>query len=547
MARPELTPYGTAACAAGLLVVGVGGIGPAAAQQAPYRAALVEAEVICRAGPSHSAEAAGLLRVGNSWGIEFLVVRTEADEEGEIWIHIGARNARPYGVDDDCWVPESVVVSTEGAGHLLQLADRLLSASAWPPLEHLLAAHSQFVHAAYRERVDASPALSGRRTMLLAKAVEAAQRTEWFAGRRIDRDPLVLAWIESLGDQVRYSGDRSGRGMWAVVVEPPDLEEDPSESQQAGSATPAEGRELAIIAPDVACRSRPSRSAWSWTILPIDLHLRTERADTSVAGDTWVFVVEQGCWVLAEHTAAGGTNEHVLAIADRFLTSGEAWSFDNHLRVYTVLSSRNRGHREDVEVSAILGLRRLQVLRGALRPLSPLDADALIRAWIGALGGEVKGAHEGHSWTVSDEAYLNLYEKHRPDPFAEEIMWEYASESVRRDCEGMFVCDVEESVINRLARYWIDFPNGRHIADAVERGRAVLGYGLESCNAAHVDPDSYEGRMWRLDRWKRAVDEVARKLRVTLDGVSEDAKAPLIEMLDELERCAGAGGFDATS
>lgn len=410
MARAELTPYRAAACAAGLLVVGVGGIGPAAAQQAPYRAALAEAEVICRAGPSPSAEAAGLLRVGNGWGIEFQVVRTEADEEGEIWIHIGSRDAGPYGVDDDCWVPESVVVSTAGAGHLLQLADRLLSASGWPPLEHLIAAHSLFVHSAYRERVDASPALSGRRTTLLAKAVEAAQRTEWFAGRRVDRDPLVLAWIESLGGQVRYSGDGSGGGMWAVATEAPEVEEEPSSSRQAGSPTPSEGRDLAIIAPDVACRSRPSRTAWSWTILPIDHHFRTERADTSVAGDAWIFVVERRCWVLAEHTAAGGTNEHVLAIADRFLTSGEAWSFDNHLRVYTVLSSRNRGHREDVEASANLGLRRLQVLRGALRPLSPLDADALIRAWIGALGDEVKLAHEGHSWTASEEAKAPVIE-----------------------------------------------------------------------------------------------------------------------------------------
>ena len=181
--------------------------------------------------------------------------------------------------------------------------------------------------------------------------------------------------------------------------------------------------------------------------------------------------------MLAAHTAAGGTDEHVLAIADRFLTSGEAWSFENHLRVYTDLSSRNRGHREDVEASAILGLQRLQVLRGALRPLYPHGADALTQAWIGSLGPEVKLAHEGHIWTVSDEAHLNLYEKHRRDPFAEEILWEYASESARRDCEGGFACSVEESVIHRLARYWIDFPNGRQAGLAGGQNVGMVGVG----------------------------------------------------------------------
>ena len=230
-------------------------------------------------------------------------------------------------------------------------------------------------------------------------------------------------------------------------------------------------------------------------------------------------------------------------IADRFLTSGEAWSFDNYLRTYTVLSSRNRGHREDVEASAILGLRRLRVLRGALRPLGPRDADVLTHAWIGSLGDEVKLAHEGHTWTVSDEAYLNLYEKHRPDPFAEEILWEYASESVRRDCEGVFACSVKEGVINRLARYWIDFPNGRHIADAVEQGRIVVGHGLEGCNAAgRPEPDSQEAGMWRWSGWDRSGEEITRELLATLEAVREEDKAPLLETLAELEACAAAVG-----
>ena len=209
MVKPKVMLYGATGFAAGLFAAVVAGAEPAAAQEARYRAALVTPEVVCRVAPSHSADAAGLLKAGgDGWGAEFLVERTETDEAGEVWIHTGPQHTRRLGIPDGCWVPESVVAPTEGAGHLLELADRLLSAAAWPPLEHFVAAHNLFVHPRYREEVEESAVLSQRRMDLLAKAVEAAQRRVQGVGfRPVDRDPLVLAWIELLGEQVRYSKD----------------------------------------------------------------------------------------------------------------------------------------------------------------------------------------------------------------------------------------------------------------------------------------------------------------------------------------------------
>ena len=534
MTRTKLTPHRTTGLAAALLAAALAKPDPAVGQS---WAALVSAETACRAEPSPAADAVGMLEIGN-----VILVNRSVSALAGLWMHVVPGRSGGYVIPGGCWVPSANLARTTETEHFLQLADRLLSADVRPALDELLAVHNLFGRSWNRDRVEASAALTERRKALLARAVEVAQGPQW-GGLRPADDPLVLAWLESLGEQVRYSEGRSGRGRWTVVMGAPEGEEEPSRSRQVESAAAPEGRGMAVIAPDVACRTRPSRTAWSWTTLPVDLHFRTERADTSVAGDAWVFVREQGCWVLAAHTATGGTDEHVLAIADRFLTSGEAWSFENHLRVHNVLSSRNRGHREDVEASAILGLRRLKVLRGALRPLRPGDADALTRAWIGSLGDEVKLAHEGHIWTVSDEAYLNLYEKHRPHPFAEEILWEYAGESVRRDCEGGFACSVKESVIKRLARYWIDFPNGRHIVEAVELGRTELGYGLEYCKAARgPEPGSREGRMWGWSGWDRSGEEITRELLATLEGVSEEDKAPLLEMLGGLNRCAGDGG-----
>ena len=533
--------------AAGLFAVLVAGAEPGAAQEARYRVGLVLPEVVCRVAPSHSANAAGLLKVvGDWWTAEFWVGQTESDETGERWFHFVPGPTGRYGIPTGCWVPESVVTASEGAGHLLQLADGLLSAAAWPPLEHFVAAHNLFVHPRYREEVEESAVLSQRRMELLAKAVEAAQRVQWGAPRPVDRDPLVLAWIELLGEQVRYSEDRWGRGTWTVSERALEGDVGPAESRQPEPATPDEGRELAVIAPDVACRYRPLRAVFYSRVIPLDFHFRTERADTSVAGETWVHVRPQGCWVPAGYTAPGDTEEHVLAIADRFLTSGEAWSADNRFRLYNVLSSWNRGHREEVEASPILGLRRLEVLRGALSLSSakgPMSADALTLAWIGALGDEVALTAEGHAWTVSDEAYLTLYEKHRTDPFAEEIMWTYASESDAYSCEGELACSVEQAVNRRLARYWVDYPSGRHIAEAVEEGRAVLAYGLETCNTARgAEPDSREADGWRWSGWERSGAEIVRELMETLEGVSEEDKAPLVEVLRELEACAGVVG-----
>ncbi len=271
----------------------------------------------------------------------------------------------------------------------------------------------------------------------------------------------------------------------------------------------------------------------------MDFHFRTDRADTSVAGEAWVHVGLRGCWVLGEHTAPGDSEEHVMAMTDRLLTSGEGWSPENRLRLYNVLSSWNRGHREAVEASPVLGLARLRVLGVALDELEARASGVRTHAWIASLGDEVTLTDEGHSWTVSDEAYLSLYEKHREDRFAEEILWTFASESADYDCEGEFACSVKGAVVERLARYWTDFPNGRHIAEAVAQGRTVLDYGLESCNAARgADPDSPEAGLWGWSGWDRSGAEITRALIATLAEVNEEDKAPLLETLAELEACA---------
>lgn len=508
--------------------------GPAAVA-AQYETASVSAETTCRAAPWHSEDAVGMFEVG-----DLVLVHGGAGTSDGQWMRVASSLPGGYGFPDGCWVPLTDMVLARGTGHFLQLADGLLSATAWPTLDELLAAHNLFGQPRYRDEVEASAVLTERRGHLLARAVEAAQRPRLGGRRPADDDPLILAWLESLGEQVTYSEDRRGNGWWTMAVAAREREAEPSQSRPIERATRPDGREMAIIAPDVACRSRPSRTAYYHAnALPLDFHFRAERPDTIVAGDAWVHVGLWGCWVLREHTAPGESEEHVVTIADRFLTSGEGWSSDNRLRMYNVLSSWNRGHREEVEASPALGLARLRVLGVALADLRPRAAGVRAKAWTASLGNEIRLAQEGHAWAVSDEAYLNLYEKHRSDPFAEDIMWAFASESAGRDCEGGFACSVNEAVINRLARYWTDFPGGRHIAEAVEKARSLIGHGLESCQAAHgTRTDSPDAGMWRWSGWDRSGAEITRELRATLEAVSDQEKAPLLEALAELEACA---------
>ena len=528
MPKPNPIPHRAAPRAATLLAVAtIWSVQSAAAQQ-PSRVSLATPEVVCHVAPSHSATVAEVLKLTGNVGraVEIRVQRTETGERGETWIHVAARHTRRPWVAEGCWVPESMVVSTEGAGHLLELADRLLSADVLPPFEHLLAVHNLFVHRAYRGQVDGSAVLRQRRAGLMAKAVEAAHRTGLTPLRLVDRDPRIIMWIESLGNRVRYSESPPGRGTWTVNAETPEVDAGPAEPGQGERAPAPEGRELAIIAPGVACRIRPSRTASGPRTLRLDLHFQTGRPDTTVAGEAWVFYPPGECWVAAAHTAPGDTDEHVLTMADRFLTSGEGWSTFNHLSLLTVL-----------------GLRRLELLRRVLGEFWPRSADAVTLAWIEALGNEISFTGEGSAWTVSDEAYLTLYERHRADPFAEEIMWKFASESDAYSCEGDPVCNVREGVNERLARYWADFPSGRHIAEALELGRTQIGYSLDRCSAARAaGPDSRRAGNWQWYGWNERAPEIVQELLASLDDVSEEDKAPLIARLRELEECAAVVG-----
>ena len=479
---------------------------------AQHRAVLISPNVVCRAVPSYTADALGVFRhMGAEGGMFIEIARRTRALPGRVGVlarslfQMGRRRQR---------------VLDPGIGHFPN--GRILLAGGAPPANGRRPAFQARRGTSERSGIRLqsvwaslasngcrrSPDLELRRLQLLERALLEVNDQDFAAD-----DLLIIAWIESLGDQVH--GSRGG-------LEPTDL---------------------AIVAPDVACRPAPAEPPTAnGPTLQLDYHFNTGHPDTVVAGEAWTFVFD-GCWVSKSLTAPGNTDEHVLAIANRFESTGDEWSKTNLLRAYNVLSSRNHGHRDMVEASAVLSLRRLEVLGRWLTTFNRFGVDPLTRSIVRSLDTEVQSFEPGGVWVLRDETFQNLYEQHKDSPDAHEILWKLANIWAPHDCEGEFACTFHVRVMQRWARYWIGYPRGPHVAEAISTARGELEYFLRGCRAAqNAAPESWQARWGEHAAWEYGGAEVAADLRASLAEVEEEIKVPLLDSLDELEACVAEVG-----
>ena len=156
--------------------------------------ALIAWEVACRGTPSRVAGVVTFVR-DVRWRRPIVARGARTDVGGEKWIHLGDRS---------CWVPASMLARTRGARYLSRIADHLLSSDQRHSLRAFAFAYGKLTNPRYEKVVSESPILGLRRLQLLERALEEV-REEDIRGRAIDSDPLVLAWVESLGEVVTYS------------------------------------------------------------------------------------------------------------------------------------------------------------------------------------------------------------------------------------------------------------------------------------------------------------------------------------------------------
>ena len=177
--------------------------------------------------------------------------------------------------------------------------------------------------------------------------------------------------------------------------------------------------------------------------------------------------------------------------------------------------------RFNVEASPILSLRRLELVSQALSLVNRWDAedDPLMRAWILSQDPAVRYFEPAANWFVSRESYEELHERFSDDPLAEELLWAAARQPPSDDCEGPADC-VLRRPLRSVATYWVRYPDGRFVAEAVAQAVGQLR-GLVRCDRFSItDPPTPA----RLD-----------ELRATLGEVAEADKAPLLALLANAE------------
>lgn len=163
------------------------------------------------------------------------------------------------------------------------------------------------------------------------------------------------------------------------------------------------------------------------------------------------------------------------------------------------------------------------------------NVDPLTLAVIRTRDADLRYYEPAGGWSLRDEAVLSLYERYRGQPEAHEILWRIASAPALHDCEGDLACFIQAEALNRVARYWTDYPEGPRVTDAVARALDRLSHVLEGCGAAR---DAGEGSWLERVGWEERGAEAVRQLRATLSGVGEADKEPLVGFLDDLESCA---------
>lgn len=228
----------------------------------------------------------------------------------------------------------------------------------------------------------------------------------------------------------------------------------------------------------------------------------------------------------------GDPGSALLVIADRVLDK-ERPSFEELVEVENLFQDRGtRGFAEAEAASPLLQLRRLRIIdRAGFALLGPEAArNPLAMAWVLSKGDLLRGFEPGGVWFVPRSHFWELYDTHAHAPAAEEIAWTAAGLPILTD-ECYAHC-VLRNVTDTYMQYWVRFPAGAHIEEALARAVAHAEYASRFCGLIAMDPPYLNER--------DAVREALGPLRESLGALTTEAREPLVARLAEIERaCVG--------
>lgn len=127
-------------------------------------------------------------------------------------------------------------------------------------------------------------------------------------------------------------------------------------------------------------------------------------------------------------------------------------------------------------------------------------------------------------WLVRGDLYWELETRHRGNPIADEIAWEGATAGIPGECEGYIPCHMAV-LLQSVARYLDLYPNGSHMAEALEDIDYLLEEALKPNTPYFMD-----------SREAMELRESVAKMGRILERTSSPKKAEMLERLKRIEQ-----------
>ena len=281
-----------------------------------------------------------------------------------------------------------------------------------------------------------------------------------------------------------------------------------------------------VIGGDVVCRTEPNRSAPMSSRFRLGETFSTEQESREQDG-SWYFAryrrawPAKGCWVHGPLTAEFDRSHPeaaLVAAANHILARADQVRFEEYVAVEALLT---HDYASAFQSSGILQFRRLSIIQRAISlPTATgraAERNPLTRSWLSSHEDLISYYDPADRWFLPPEPYWELYEKHRLEPWAEELAWTAAQVGIPAD-ECYAECALE--ILRRTyEQYWTRYPKGAFIGEAIEKASSISSYAsTPDCEYSQVSPKILSG------------------IRESLAPVTAPAKSAIIDALNKLEQ-----------
>ena len=208
----------------------------------------------------------------------------------------------------------------------------------------------------------------------------------------------------------------------------------------------------------------------------------------------------------------------LLAILDHALARKDATFEDLIAAENYLINSDARWKTQEArdQISGQLQFRWLQLISRAVGLEGFHEDQPLVESWILSHGELLDRFQPSGEWSVPTHYFWRVYESNKTAPWAEELAWFVANLPVQHDeCET--TCILAGYISDRILQYWVRFPSGPHIGEALVEASKYL---------QQVDPT-----ICNKDDLK-----LLAAIRDSLSKVTHPSKREILKSIGDIER-----------